>query len=539
MSAFTTRNVRSRSGRKKLSSPSVTSFLTTSTNNSSGSGGSNSTVTQESVTRSGKKPAKSNGGKKESAAKRAGRRIESKPPAMPPVEERPVIDVFAFQSDFEEDDEKHEKPSSEQMSSEARAERESEYDACNPAFDIAANQPSETQYNYHSSLAEEHHAWEDNIAASGTLHSDSGISVRSSSSERESPVKLRSRPSKPTDRRQSRETSIPPSYKSQASSHVSRSASPVTPEFYALNPEVYYSGDPQLAQQYMTYPPQYGYPPALQNSSSRSSPVLEKTRPRRIRHRAKETKESKELGLEKTGYDLLASNISSSDPNTLRPIYRKFETLNNRMLLHLQDEISELEADLQVHDEMIAEEAKLYGIRRASRRQEAVIPSELQWRRLQITRRLFATLEQYNHALSSYTAVSKAFSSPDPADIEAYKSFLKTNSPLDEAETAFLSHAADLTCVAATKGDTNLNSSLAGQLSIISSSALTILSVTFTFKLVPQFTSRMIMGAILGVAVMCYKKARLLNDEGEFCWEKGKYAIIYAASVAVLAITVG
>ena len=136
------------------------------------------------------------------------------------------------------------------------------------------------------------------------------------------------------------------------------------------------------------------------------------------------------------------------------------------------------------------------------------------------------TTVSLDHALSSYTAVSKAFSSPDPADIEAYKSFLKTNSPLDEAETAFLSHAADLTCVAATKGDTNLNSSLAGQLSIISSSALTILSVTFTFKLVPQFTSRMIMGAILGVAVMCYKKARLLNDEGEFCWEKGKYAIM-------------
>ena len=465
---------------------------------------------------------------------------------MPPVQERPVVDVFAFQSDFEEDDGKHEEKPGDEASSGAKADPEVENSAYHSTFDVAPGQSVEPQDDHHASMAEEHHAWEEAIAP-GALHSDSGISVRSSSSERESPVKRLSRPTKPAERHQSRENSTPPSYKSQASSHPSRSASPVTPEFYALNPEVYYWGDSQIGRQYMNSPQQYGYPPALQSSTSHSSPYLEKTRPRRVRHRPKEPKDSKELGPEKAGYDLLASNISSSDPNTLKPIYRKFETLNNRMLLHLQDEVTELEADLQVHDEMIAEEAKHYGIKRASRRQEAIIGSELQWRRVEITRRLFATLEQYSqynvhkeypheisltpllldHALSSYQAVSKTFSTANPVDIEAYKSFLKKYSPLAEDETAFLAHTADLTCVTGAKvAESNTNTSPAGQVSIISSSALTILSVTFTFKLVPQFTSRMIIGAILGVAIMCYKKARILNDEGELCWDRGKYALM-------------
>ena len=45
----------------------------------------------------------------------------------------------------------------------------------------------------------------------------------------------------------------------------------------------------------------------------------------------------------KSGYNLLASNISSSGDLALTPIYRKFERLNNRVLLHLQDEIMGLE----------------------------------------------------------------------------------------------------------------------------------------------------------------------------------------------------
>lgn len=58
-----------------------------------------------------------------------------------------------------------------------------------------------------------------------------------------------------------------------------------------------------------------------------------------------------------SGYDLIASNITSfhaSDPATgppFEPVYRRFEYLNQRLFLHLQDEIAELEDELKLVDE--------------------------------------------------------------------------------------------------------------------------------------------------------------------------------------------
>ena len=118
-----------------------------------------------------------------------------------------------------------------------------------------------------------------------------------------------------------------------------------------------------------------------------------------------------------SGYSLLASSISTSNPSSdavLRPIYRKFETLNNRILLYLQDEICEMEQDLQELDEAIAleEERMLKGGlpshpsvglgkslgkgRRESRRQECKFPSQLQWVRQELMGRLVGKVGQYS-----------------------------------------------------------------------------------------------------------------------------------------------
>ena len=99
---------------------------------------------------------------------------------------------------------------------------------------------------------------------------------------------------------------------------------------------------------------------------------------------------------QKTGYDVLASHISSYDDAVLKPIYRKFETLNNRMLLYLQDEISEIEGQLHELDAAIEQENAHLGKGPASRRLEAKLPSQLQWHRLDLLGRTFAKVEQYS-----------------------------------------------------------------------------------------------------------------------------------------------
>ena len=97
-----------------------------------------------------------------------------------------------------------------------------------------------------------------------------------------------------------------------------------------------------------------------------------------------------------SGYELLASNIDSRDDALLQPIYRKFEMLNNRMLLYLQDEISEMEDQLRELDHAIAHEEQITGVNAASRRAEAKLPSQLHWHRVDLLHRSFAKVEQYS-----------------------------------------------------------------------------------------------------------------------------------------------
>ena len=102
----------------------------------------------------------------------------------------------------------------------------------------------------------------------------------------------------------------------------------------------------------------------------------------------------------KSGYDLLASNINSRNDALLTPIYRKFEILNNRMLLYLQDEIAQMEEDLKELDTAIAQEESDLGRRGpASRRSEVKLPSQLQWHRMDLMGRTFAKVEQYSKSI--------------------------------------------------------------------------------------------------------------------------------------------
>lgn len=165
-----------------------------------------------------------------------------------------------------------------------------------------------------------------------------------------------------------------------------------------------------------------------------------------------------------SGYQLLASKLSSGHPNShLQPIYRRFETLAHRVLLHLQDELSELEEQL---DRLDAADAQVQGlqafIQPASRRADAIVGGELQWHRTDVLGKIGYKLEQYStpplhpsifrnaeiltcgdRVLASFVK-TQGLAGPSAAETEEYFTFLETHKPVAEPETRFLGFPDDL-----------------------------------------------------------------------------------------------
>ncbi|TGJ83794.1 hypothetical protein E0Z10_g4944 [Xylaria hypoxylon] len=152
-----------------------------------------------------------------------------------------------------------------------------------------------------------------------------------------------------------------------------------------------------------------------------------------------------------TGYELLASKLSATSVyrsgTPLRPIYRRFETLNHRVLLHLQDEICELEEQLRRLDAVDTQNRRLpNGVLPASRRAESMSNSELQWHKTDTLGKVGFKLEQYSRVLSSFRE-TLSLSAPSPADIHEYRGFLSSYAPIAETETQFLDATDDLVYV--------------------------------------------------------------------------------------------
>lgn len=82
---------------------------------------------------------------------------------------------------------------------------------------------------------------------------------------------------------------------------------------------------------------------------------------------------------------------------TVKPIYRKFEALNHRLLLHLQDELSELEEQLHRLDTTDTQTRRLQSsILPASRRTEFLAGGELQWHKTDVLSKIGFKLGQYS-----------------------------------------------------------------------------------------------------------------------------------------------
>jgi hypothetical protein len=118
-----------------------------------------------------------------------------------------------------------------------------------------------------------------------------------------------------------------------------------------------------------------------------------------------------------SGYALLASKLDSSAASAssktsqtqrLVPVYRRFENVNHRILLYLQDEISQMEEELEIMDEYeakhrtaMAEKEETERLEPASHRMdvEARRYSAFHARRLDLVDRLAYKVSQYSEFL--------------------------------------------------------------------------------------------------------------------------------------------
>ncbi len=353
-----------------------------------GKGRSNSTPNPEPISRSNARQSKQSGSKEQPINEQIN---ESAPLMASFVKSSDSInlpDVFTF---LEKEDEFH--SGAEDGNAGATIQGGDVPTGSNPELPMPET-PHYSDLEVHANEAHEHDIWRHSTLHDTSFHSDSGVSMGSSS-----PV-VRSHMSK---RRQSsafvgtspddvapdpilegpcrfEDSTHPPSFSDFSSPPRSWTSIPTylndTPEaYYAIQPHAI----PEVAQ--------YSRTPTYEGSSPSASLPLQEGLYRY------EKLPSKPDG---SGYDLLASSIDSKSEEFLRPIYRKFETLNNRMLLYLQDEISEAQERLRELDDTIAQENQYYGNKSASRRAEASFPSHLQLQRIDLLARTFAKVEQYS-----------------------------------------------------------------------------------------------------------------------------------------------
>ncbi|KAI4181643.1 MAG: hypothetical protein LQ348_004984 [Seirophora lacunosa] len=391
---------------------------------------------------------------------------------------------------------------------------------------LSARHPSSHYSDLEVSVAQQpkRQTWHGGFSQAGSFHSDSGISMGSSSGDAGSPVVQHKYPTiRPASLHQA---PIPEDNGLNVSCEPCESLPMQRPTFAAdpwpqltATPEAYYARVPHEA------------PQGLDDSTFQLPVTPPELSPQFQRDRkqipAKEPRP-------KHGYSQLASEISSQEDAVLKPVYRKFETLNNRILLYLQDEISELEADLEELDAAITQEAQCVGRTGypASRRAEARTPGPRQWQRNHLLERCANKIDYYNRTLTSYSNLAQTLSPSSSSEINAYRSWITKHNPIAKPETSFLRKHNDLITVSQGRQYSRLPTSLAYPPVTVT---LTILTTIIVFKFVPQFFARLVVSAVIGLVYLA--SPRSLWDL-QSLKENKKGAGIYAAVMLMLALVV-
>ncbi|KAJ5103661.1 hypothetical protein N7532_004190 [Penicillium argentinense] len=209
-----------------------------------------------------------------------------------------------------------------------------------------------------------------------------------------------------------------------------------------------------------------------------------------------------------SGYGVVASHLTHSakeEKAGFPPLYRRFGAVNHRVLLYLQDEISQMEEDLQALDEyeemhrVATAEKEGTKPMPASRRMDVQSQaySSLHYRRMELMAALTQKIEQYNNALSSYSKVLQTLPLASEDDIQNYRSWMKAHNPIAAAETRFLDQDADLLSLAP-----RLAASAAAApvyMAIFIASGALLLPL-LAFSMIAEFSGRLVVVTVTGGA---------------------------------------
>lgn len=268
-----------------------------------------------------------------------------------------------------------------------------------------------------------------------------------------------------------------------------------------------------------------------------------------------------------TGYEALASKLSnhSTKSSSIKPIYRKFERLNHRLLLHLQDELAELEEQLHILDNTDTQSRSRFDangteihIFPASRRAAAHAGGELEWHKIDLINKISFKLGQYNQALTSFNKLTQELDSPDLEAVKKYRHYLHNEKPVIENETRFLDAAGDLVAIGRKpprvseverlEGAQPRKVHFGGEISrqapsspphlriIAIAVAAAVLIPILTFAVIPGFLGRMtvVMLVAMGiVGALCQSGVAGRDLLGNVEW--ASCAVIYAGAMVVIA----
>ncbi|KAI6780225.1 uncharacterized protein J7T54_003004 [Emericellopsis cladophorae] len=130
--------------------------------------------------------------------------------------------------------------------------------------------------------------------------------------------------------------------------------------------------------------------------------------------------------------------------SSLTPVYRRFEALNHRLLLQVQDEIVQLEQELESLDaEDTMSRYGPMGCAPASRRAESMAQGELGWRKHALYMDIGLKLAQYSKLIESFRTM-QSLPPPSVHEVGEYKAFLARTMAICEPETRFLQVENDL-----------------------------------------------------------------------------------------------
>ncbi|KAN0083037.1 hypothetical protein V8E54_002125 [Elaphomyces granulatus] len=263
--------------------------------------------------------------------------------------------------------------------------------------------------------------------------------------------------------------------------------------------------------------PESYYLPSQEKLSTRGQPLLQISPthstgsiPSEKRKTRKHSKSTSSLPSVPSGYEYLAMKLDSSskeDEGALPPLYRKFETVNHRVLLHLQDEIAQLEEELHSLDEYEEkyrisvgrhEGTKPMPASRRDARMQAI--SSLYYRRTDLLEKLASKTAQYNHALCSYNKVIQMMPQASQKDITFYRAWMQQHSPVSKTVSRFLDHNQDLVSITPRP---ILSGNTAPIYSTISVVSVAILLPLLAFSTISEVSGRLVVVTIVGGAAAC------------------------------------